>query len=199
MRRHGRSRPFAANQARSAASTPASLRSAHVDAAACNDASVSPATALRRAGDADVEAIAAIQEAASVTGFAHVFPPDRYPFPLQSVRERWSASLSDSGTTVILAEEAGRPLGFASVVPGWLDALYVLPVRWGSGTAALLHDHALALLRKLGSPQAQLWVLEENERARRFYERRGWQANGKTRVVPFPPHPIDVGYTVMLE
>jgi len=39
-------------------------------------------------------------------------------------------------------------------------------------------------------------VLEENARARRFYERRGWQENGRTRVVPFPPNPLDVGYTL---
>jgi hypothetical protein len=32
-------------------------------------------------------------------------------------------------------------------------------------------------------------------RARRFYERRGWHADGSERGVPFPPHPLDVGYT----
>jgi hypothetical protein len=37
-------------------------------------------------------------------------------------------------------------------------------------------------------------VLEDNARARRFYERHGWQENGETRVVPFPPNPLDVGY-----
>ena len=42
-------------------------------------------------------------------------------------------------------------------------------------------------------------VLEHNDRARRFYERLGWRENGETRVVPFPPNPIDVGYTIDLE
>ena len=27
----------------------------------------------------------------------------------------------------------------------------------------------------------------------------GWRENGDTRVVPFPPNPIDVGYTIELE
>jgi hypothetical protein len=42
-------------------------------------------------------------------------------------------------------------------------------------------------------------VLEGNERARRFYKVLGWRENGDTRVVPFPPNPIDVGYTIELE
>jgi ribosomal protein S18 acetylase RimI-like enzyme len=42
-------------------------------------------------------------------------------------------------------------------------------------------------------------VLEDNERARRFYEGLGWRENGDTRVVPYPPNPIDVGYTIELE
>ena len=28
------------------------------------------------------------------------------------------------------------------------------------------------------------------------HERRGWRENGQTRVVPFPPNPLDVGYTL---
>ena len=38
-------------------------------------------------------------------------------------------------------------------------------------------------MRTLGSPFCKLWVLEDNVRARRFYERRGWRENGEARVV----------------
>jgi hypothetical protein len=41
-------------------------------------------------------------------------------------------------------------------------------------------------------------VLEHNDRARRFYERLGWAENGTSRVVPFPPKPIDLGYSIVL-
>jgi len=50
-----------------------------------------------------------------------------------------------------------------------------------------------------GAEGGQLEVIEANERARRFYERHGWRENGETRVVPYPPNPIDVGYTIELE
>ena len=41
-------------------------------------------------------------------------------------------------------------------------------------------------------------MLEENHRARRFYEKHGWRLNGETRVVEYPPHPLDVGYSLAL-
>jgi hypothetical protein len=48
-------------------------------------------------------------------------------------------------------------------------------------------------------PEIHLWTLEDNARARWFYERRGWRLNGETRVVPFPPSPLDVGYQLVRE
>ena len=46
--------------------------------------------------------------------------------------------------------------------------------------------------------KAKLWCLTENHRARSFYERRGWRLNGETRIVEYPPHPLDVGYSLEL-
>jgi GNAT superfamily N-acetyltransferase len=76
-----------------------------------------------------------------------------------------------------------------------LDGSYVIPDRWGSGIAGTLHDRALEIAGELGSERCHLWVLEDNGRSRRFYERRSWYENGRTRVVPYPPNPLDVGYT----
>jgi ribosomal protein S18 acetylase RimI-like enzyme len=62
-----------------------------------------------------------------------------------------------------------------------------------------LHDAALEQLRADGYERCHLWVLEDNPRARRFYERMGWRLNDRTRVVEYPPHPIDVSYSIELE
>ena len=83
-----------------------------------------------------------------------------------------------------------------SVGNGFLRTLYVLPAHQGTGVGSALHDHALERLRALGSREAKLWTLEENHGARRFYEKRGWHPNGETRIVEFPPHPLDVGYSL---
>jgi GNAT superfamily N-acetyltransferase len=90
---------------------------------------------------------------------------------------------------VLVVLREGEVVGVAGVDGEWLAGFYVLPEWWGSGVAEELHEAAVGLgVRKL-------WCLEENRRARRFYERRGWELNGETRVVAFPPNPVDVGYS----
>lgn len=149
----------------------------------------------RAARATEATMLADLQERASVAAFAHVFPPERYPFPRAAVQERWALALEDPAASVVVAELEGDPVGAAIVRPDWLDGLYVVPEWWGKGVAPPLHDRALEIVRSLGSASCHLWVLKENARARQFYERRGWRENGRTRVVPFPPNPLDVGYT----
>jgi GNAT superfamily N-acetyltransferase len=149
---------------------------------------------MRRAGPDDLETLLAIQKDASLAGFAHIYPPELYPYPDEGVREQTLQTLADGA--VALIDDAAE--GFALVTGGWLQKLYVRPSAWGTGVAGELHDGALDELRELGGEEAQLWTLEHNDRARRFYEKRGWKLNGRTRVVPFPPYPIDVGYSVDL-
>jgi GNAT superfamily N-acetyltransferase len=140
--------------------------------------------------------LAGLQERASVAAFAHIFPPERFPFPRDAVHERWAQAIEDPAAHVLVAERAEEAVGVALARPEWLEGLYVAPEWWGKGVADELHARALEVVRELGSAQIHLWVLEENARARRFYERRGWRENGQTRVVPFPPNPLDVGYTL---
>jgi GNAT superfamily N-acetyltransferase len=153
---------------------------------------------IRTATRGEAELLLEIQKASSVAGFGHVFPPDKYPFPDKAVLERWQKAVNDPAEVVVLAELDAAEVGFAAMRSEWLDALYVTPSRWGMGVGARLHDHAVTWIRDLGCKHCRLWVLEQNTRARRFYERRGWRLNGGTRVVPFPPFPIDVGYTIEL-
>ena len=133
--------------------------------------------------------IAEIQKAASLAGLAHVYPPELYPYPHEAVLQRWIESDDE-----LFVDPAG--LGFAAVKGEWLDGLYVRPEAWGTGVAGELHDRAVAAIRAAGHERARLWVLEENVRARRFYERRGWVLDGTTRVVEFPPNPLDLGYAL---
>ena len=132
------------------------------------------------------ELLAEIQEVACVAGLKHIFGDE--PFPRAEVLERWRSSRDE-----ILLD--GDGLGFAAVSPPWLNGLYVRPEAWGTGVAERLHARAVETLRAAGVETARLWVLAENRRARRFYERRGWSADGTTRDVPYPPYPRDVGYS----
>jgi GNAT superfamily N-acetyltransferase len=82
-------------------------------------------------------------------------------------------------------------VGVARVDGEWLQGFYVLPEHRGSGMADELH----AAATELGV--TKLWCLEENHRARRFYEKRGWELNGETRIVEYPPYPLDLGYSLI--
>jgi len=148
---------------------------------------------IRRSGRDEAETHFAIQRAASLAGLSHVYPPDEFPYPDDAIRERWREPTG----TVLLAERDGRSLGVAAVGACWLNGFYVVPDAWGTDVARALHDAALAELADCA--EIKLWVLEENRRARRFYEKSGWRPNGTSRVVEYPPNPLDIGYSFIRE
>lgn len=150
---------------------------------------------IRRGDVRDLELVFTIQREASLSGFAAVFPPDRFPYPDEAVREELRQQLEDT-ENVALVDDDGR--GFALVGHDWLQKLYVRERAWGTGLAQELHAAALETLRRQGVRSASLWCLAENRRARHFYEKHGWRLNGTERIVPFPPHPLDVGYSIDL-
>ncbi|BBZ69641.1 GNAT family N-acetyltransferase [Mycobacterium paraseoulense] len=65
---------------------------------------------------------------------------------------------------------------------GELMALYVDPAYVSTGVGRLLMSTARERLRLVGVTGAVLWVLDANTRARRFYERDGWWADGGCRT-----------------
>lgn len=153
-----------------------------------------PPVAIERAAHGDVDALLAIQRSAAVVAFAHIFPPDRYPFPSAEIRELWAEALADPEVETYLGLVAGEPAGVVSVGRGRLQRLFVVPEHQGTGIGSELHDFGLTRLVALGASEARLWTLEGNTSGRRFYERRGWTESGVTRVVPYPPQPLDIEY-----
>ncbi|MEV8225468.1 GNAT family N-acetyltransferase [Streptomyces sp. NPDC079167] len=72
------------------------------------------------------------------------------------------------------------PCRTESALPGSgeLYALYVHPDRIGTGTGRALLAEVTARARADGFAGMSLWVLKENTRARRFYERAGFRPDG---------------------
>lgn len=107
---------------------------------------------------------------------------------------RWEGILTDPypltlGTLV--AEVEGVIAGWASFGAGrdaGTDALgevygiYADPASWSRGIGLALITASEAALVTAGYDDAFLWVLDGNERADRFYERRGWLADGATKI-----------------
>ena len=70
---------------------------------------------------------------------------------------------------VWVAEDGGRIVGMASLSAEMLDHLYVHPDAQGLGAGGALLEKAKER-RPVGFT---FWVFQQNENARRFYERRG--------------------------
>jgi len=115
--------------------------------------------------------------------FAAALPGVRRAHSDDEVR-RWVADVLLPSHDVWVAEDDGAVVGFV----GWGDsrdasdegelyAIYVLPEAWGSGAGPALMAAARAELEAAYATSI-LWVLEDNPRARRFYERAGWAPDG---------------------
>src|SRR5215211_3359290 len=117
---------------------------------------------IRAACPDEAETLLAVQRAASVAAFAHIYPPERFPFPDDDVRSLWRGALADPQIDVYVAAFNGEAIGSVSVDDEWLRTLYVLPSHWSHGVGSELHDHAVARMRDRGATRAKLWTLEEN-------------------------------------
>src|SRR5215831_1657889 len=86
------------------------------------------------------------------------------------------------------------PAGRAGDV-GELYALYLLPAWWSAGVGRALMTSVLDTLRSHRYRRVVLWVLADNARARRFYERAGFTLDGGTNVLTGLGGVLEVRYT----
>ena len=139
----------------------------------------------------DVQAIVDVRIAAWRTAYAGLMPAD-YLVAMDHDRveaaARLAARLAGGPTSLLVGlDDSGEVAGMCSFGAareepdsGELYALNVHPRSWGSGVgSALLHEAERGLA---SFPSAYLWVVEGNARARRFYERHGWRADGGRKI-----------------
>ncbi|WP_375001575.1 GNAT family N-acetyltransferase [Aeromicrobium sp. CTD01-1L150] len=137
-----------------------------------------------RAVPGDEELLASLEQDATEAALAHVFGG---PYPLDAVCRRWRDELLEDTVVVHLACDP-EPVGYLAHDTTTLLHLGVVAHRRGTGLA----DDLMALLP---ADVAQLWVLDANARARRFYERRGWLLDGRVQPCEFTPFPLELGYS----
>ncbi|WP_202971198.1 GNAT family N-acetyltransferase [Saccharothrix sp. ALI-22-I] len=160
-------------------------------------------TMVRRAVPDDAEGIARVHTTTWQVAYRGVVP-DEFLAGLSWERraEGWRRALAEpsgDGSTVFVAVEGDVVVGFTSVGPARdedlrqrdfleLHAIYVHPSVWGSGVGFGLLEASFADVGVSGVPGVSgvsgvmLWVLEDNPRARRFYERAGFAPDGVTRT-----------------
>jgi GNAT superfamily N-acetyltransferase len=91
---------------------------------------------------------------------------------------------------VWVAEIDGAVAGFIALNGVCLDHLYVAPTRQGQG----IGDKLLATAKKQRPGGLTLWTFQRNDRARRFYESRGFVSSKLTDGSRNEEHEPDVLY-----
>ncbi len=146
---------------------------------------------IREAGLDDAEVIGEISRRGWMAAYAGLLPAgflaDRAAVsPSAEWREYLSAMPGRHG--LLVAEEAGRVLGFIRFGPGeheqseYGDAeiygFYVAPERIGEGIGRTLLSAALHRMDEDGYRGVVLWTFTGNARAERFYAHAGFKLDG---------------------
>jgi GNAT superfamily N-acetyltransferase len=145
---------------------------------------------IREAVPDDAAAGAALHIACWREGYADIVPADvlaKLTDDLPSRTERWRSALMGGPPRWLAVDDGGELVGFASAGPGRDDdidldlelyAVYVRASQYGRGVGHRLIETAI------GDALAYLWVFEANARARRFYQRHGFEPDGARKPEP---------------
>jgi RimJ/RimL family protein N-acetyltransferase len=147
-----------------------------------------PPMEIRKATIADIPNISRIHALTWKAAYQGLVPQT---FLDELKEDNWTEVFTDSIgrrlLTVQLIFDGGKPAGCISYgksrdngLPDWGEVVsfYLLPQYWGKGYAKLLMDTAMADLSR-NFRNVYLWVLKENKRARRFYEKNHFRWNNE--------------------
>jgi RimJ/RimL family protein N-acetyltransferase len=142
---------------------------------------------IRPANVDDADAVGEVHVRAWQSAYRGLMPDDYLDgLQAQDHATRWRRHLiapSSDGELLVVVHDH-RVVGFASLGPardndapsdvGQLCAINLDPDVWGRGLGRALLSVATDRLRELGYVEAVLWVVPDNQRARRLYESEGW-------------------------
>jgi ribosomal protein S18 acetylase RimI-like enzyme len=138
----------------------------------------------------DAEALAELGAHTFTQTFGHLYQPGDLEIFLQNHSpENWDKELSDPAFEVCVAEQEGKLAGYVKLGPPHLPfeprgeaaelrQLYVVEEVKGQGVADALIQWVIERARDLGADNLYLSVFTENHRARRFYEKYGFEPEG---------------------
>ena len=146
---------------------------------------------LRTATKADAATLASLGARTFTDTFGHLYDPDDLDLFLQShAEEHWAAELCDPEFAVLLVEVSGEAVGYAKVGPPHLSfeprgtavelrQFYLVKAWQGHGLADEMMAWVIDQAEQQDGNDLYLSVFVDNHRARRFYERWGFIAEGR--------------------
>lgn len=160
---------------------------------------------IRTARFADAEPIELLRRASWRAAYRGMVP-DAFLDAMSINVPRRAGLLRDPqpGVVTVVAESDDALVGFAvgghtrdadlSPDVGEVYACYVHPDWWAGGVGGRLLRRLLDMLRADGRHPATLWVLEANDRARRFYAGHGFAPDGARQTTDLGAPVIEVRY-----
>ncbi len=139
---------------------------------------------IRRMTESDRAELNELYLASWKAGYKGLLPQD---FLDELTAERWEGKFLDEGSFVVVkdgkivahchARAADEPK-----MRGWgeIHTMYTHPDYWERGYGSAVFEQAEKWLSEIGFDDVYLYVLEGNERAKRFYNAHGYLPNGDT-------------------
>jgi ribosomal protein S18 acetylase RimI-like enzyme len=153
------------------------------------------APSIRAAVPEDAEEVEQLRVAGWQSAYRGIVP-DSYLDSMRLDVARRGRQMTDRSSTVVesVAVQADAIVGWvvggrsrdafrAGPGQGEIYACYVRPEWWGRGVGRLLMAHAVSALAEAGLDDVTLWVLEDNHRARRFFEACSFQPDGTRQLL----------------
>ena len=81
---------------------------------------------------------------------------------------------------------------------GEIIAIYLLEEHWGKGYGRAMIDYALDVIQYKKYNEVVIWVLEENKRARRFYEKCDFYHDGTKKEISIGKPLTELRYIMTL-
>lgn len=131
------------------------------------------------------EEISNVYEQSWKTAYKGIIPQDY----LDSIpKGQWCSSLDSPDRYNLVMLDGDKIIGTSSYCKsrfenyrdwGEIISIYFLPEYMGKGYGKDLLEQAVQELKAMGFKQIFLWVLEDNHRARHFYEKCGFKNSGE--------------------
>ena len=148
---------------------------------------------IRKAVPGDEQMLAYIQTESWKAAFAGILSPEELErcTNLEKAEQMYHSVLRREGCNMAIEFVDGKPHCIAAwgknrcdlgETVGELICIHSLRNNWAKGYGSAMMEYVLAQLQQAHYESAILWVFDANTRARKFYEKHGFELTGQTKA-----------------
>jgi len=153
------------------------------------------ATYIRYANREDADTLALIYSKSFQQAFQGIIPDDflKEKWAYGRLRDLLYKALHEDTTASCIMYKDDIPVGMQTFIKDSskvrddseidLGIICLLPEYWGQNLGIEFIDWGIRELKRRGYMKVALWVVEENARARKFYEKVGFTHDGEIRII----------------